>query len=66
MATLTVVITYTGTLGVDEEVQSWTSAGTAYASLTPTQVNQTNRLLRKAAKRAMSDKGSQLRGGNHS
>jgi hypothetical protein len=63
MATLTVVITYTGTLGVDEEVQSWTSGGTAYGSLTAAQVYAGQRLLRKAAMRASADKGSIQHGG---
>jgi hypothetical protein len=65
MATLTVVITYTGTLGLDEEVQSYTSGGTAYGSLTDAQVYAAQRLLGKAVKRASADKGSSLRKGNH-
>lgn len=65
MATLTIVITYTGTLGVDEEVQSYTSAGVAYGSLTDAQVYAAQRLMGKAQKRASADKGGSLRKGSH-
>jgi hypothetical protein len=48
MATLTVVITYTGTLGLNTEVQSYTSAGTAFASLSAAELYSTRKLLNQA------------------
>lgn len=50
MATLTVVITYSGTLGTDPEVTSYTSGGTAFASLTAAELKNTAELLLKAHK----------------
>ena len=62
---MTIVITYTGTLGKDEEVQSFTAAGTAYGSLTASDTYAAQRLMRKACLRSASDKGSILSKGNH-
>lgn len=59
MATSTIVITWTGTAGgQDHEVQSYTVDGTAYASLTATQIRDSSRLLRKAFKRLTADKAN--------
>ena len=49
MSTLTVVITYSGTLPA-EEATSYTSAGTAYDTLTAAEVEAARRLMLKAAK----------------
>lgn len=65
MATMTIVITYTGTLGKDEEVQSFTAAGTAYGSLNASDVYAAQRLMKKALNRASADKGSILSKGQH-
>jgi len=64
MATLSIVITYTGTPGLDEEVQSFTSGGVAYAALTDTQVLAALGLMKKAQKRAIAERASSLRRGN--
>lgn len=59
MATSTIVVTYTGTSGgADHEVQSFTVDGTAFASLTATQIRDASRLLRKAFKRLANDKAN--------
>ncbi len=51
MATVTVVLTYTAASGeVADRVTSFTYGGTAFASLTKTQVRQAIDLLEKAAK----------------
>jgi hypothetical protein len=65
VATLTVVITYSGT-APQEEVTSYTSAGTAFSSLTATELATTSRLMRRAVKRTTSSYGSKVHpgGGN--
>lgn len=57
MATTTIVITHTGTQPA-EEVQSFTSGGTAYASLTAAEKTTARRLMLKAIKRVSADYGS--------
>ena len=57
MATTTIVITHTGTEPADE-VQSFTSGGTAYASLTAAEKITAKRLMLKAVKRVSADYGS--------
>jgi len=57
MATTTIVITHTGTEPA-EEVQSFTSGGTAYASLTAAEKITAKRLMLKAVKRVAADYGA--------
>lgn len=60
MSTATLVVTYTGTVGSggDLEVQSFTHAGTAYASISEANMILSKILMLKAAKRVTGDYGS--------
>ena len=61
MATATLVITYTGTVGSRSsgvEVQSFTHAGTAYASISEPNMILSRILMLKAAKLVNADYGS--------
>jgi len=59
MSTLTLVITYTGTVGAGNlEVQSFTHAGTAYASISEPNMILSKITMQKAVKRVNGDYGS--------
>ncbi len=62
MATLTIVITYSGTEPA-EEVSAFTSGGTAFASLTAAEHKTAQRLMKKAVKRSSASYGKLLHAG---
>lgn len=62
MATTTIVITHSGTEPF-EEVTSYTSGGTAFASLTAAQLKTAARLMKKAVKVTTATYGSKTHAG---